>query len=106
MGYEEDGTVWLSPEEWFAEDLGDPGYEILSDDEIIVQVNGNVQSSSESDSSVCTVSHDMAHEAFAIVFEWLEAEGADYVHLLLVKNWMEIAAKKCCFLPFMSFMCS
>ena len=36
----------------------------------------------------------MAHKALEIVFEWLEAEGADDMHLLLVKNWMAITAKK------------
>ena len=48
-------------------------------------------SSSESDDSTPTISLDMAHEALEIVFEWLEA---DDMHLLLVENWMAIAAKK------------
>ena len=49
---------------------------------------------SESEIVEPTVSHAKAHEAFGIVLQWLEAQGADADHLLLVTNWMSTAAKK------------
>lgn len=67
---------------------------MLSDGEIVAQVSGEPDEfDSDSESVVntkATVLHAEAHEAF----EWLEAQGTDTAHLLLVKTWMSVAAKK------------
>ena len=70
----------------------------MSDGEIVAQVSGEAdvsdnESEEEADPTP-TVSHAKAHEAFGIALQWLEARGTDSAHLLLVKNWMTIAAKK------------
>ena len=64
----------------------------MTDDEIVAQVSGEADLS-ESESKykpdiAPTVSHASAHE---IVLQWLEAQGTDPAHLLLVRNWMTIA---------------
>ena len=98
MGYEEGTETWQSPAEWLAEDSSDPGYQLLSDGEIVAQVSGeaNMSDSDEEDEldPIPTMSHAKAHEALGITLEWLEAQGTDPAHLLLMKRWMATAALK------------
>ena len=62
----------------------------LADGEIVAQVSGEAdESDSGSESAIdtkTTVSHAKAHEALGIALEWLEAEGMDAAHLLLIKS--------------------
>ena len=62
----------------------------MTDDEIVAQVSGEAdlsKSESKYEPDIApTVSHASAHEAFGIVLQWLEAQGTDPAHLLLVKN--------------------
>ena len=94
----EEGNSWQSPSEWMSEDSGDPGYQLLTDNEIVAQVSGEADlSASESEDEQDpgpTVSHAQAHEAFGIALQWLEAKGTDPAHLLLVQNWMTVAGRK------------
>ena len=94
----EESTAWQSPSEWLTEDSEDPGYQLMTDDEIVAQVSGEADlpgSESEEEPDLApTVSHARAHEAFGIALQWLEAQGTDPAHLLLVKNWMTIAGRK------------
>ena len=89
LGSEEGGN-WQSPSEWLAEDSEDPGYQLMTDDEIVAQVSGEPDlsgSESEDEPDNCpTVSHARAHEAFGIALQWLESEGTDPAHLMLVEN--------------------
>ena len=77
---------------------GDPGYQLLTDNEIVAQVSGEADlSASESEDEPDpgpTVSHAQAHEAFGIALQWLEAKGTYPAHLLLVQNWMTVAGRK------------
>lgn len=41
-----------------------------------------------------TISHVKSNEAVGTALQWLQAEGTDSSLLLLVKNWMRIAAGK------------
>ena len=40
LGYEEGNEDWQNPNDWLAEDSDDPDYQILSDCEIVAEVNG------------------------------------------------------------------
>jgi len=97
MGFNNDGG-WLSPQDWLEQDASDPGYQIMSEDEIVSTVQ-NEDGDSDSDSSdelslQCPVSHAQAYGAFEIALEWLESQQADSAHLMLVKKWRDQAAVK------------
>lgn len=97
MGFNNDGD-WLSPRDWLEQDASDPGYQIMTEDEIVSAVQ-NEDSDSDSNSSdelslQCPVSHAQACGAFEIALEWLESQQADPAHLMLVKKWRDQAAVK------------
>ena len=98
LGYEEGNQNWQHPTDWLAEDSDDPGHQILSDNEIVAEINGEADdlpsdTDVDKDSTETTVSHAKAYEALGITLEWLEAQG-DTAHLLLVKKWRDTAARK------------
>ena len=76
LGYSESGDNWQIPEQWLEEDANDPGYQLLSDDEIVTMVRSNEDTSdTESDSdteSQPPVSHAEAFNAFSTALKWLE----------------------------------
>lgn len=97
LGYEEGNENWQNPNDWLVQDSDDPGYQILSDSEIVAEVNGEDDLSSDNVDELIetTVPHAKAYEAFGTALEWLEAQGdVDIAHLLLVKKWKDIAAIK------------
>ena len=100
LGYEEGNENWQNPNDWLVQDSDDPGYQILSDSEIVAEVNGEDDKLSSDNEDVdesieTTVPHAKAYEAFGTALEWLEAQGdVDIAHLLLVKKWKDIAAIK------------
>lgn len=80
--FSEGNEDWKNPNDWLAEDSDDPDYQILSDCEIVVEVNGgadDLPSDTEgADKSIeTTVSHAQAYEAFGTALEWLEAQGEE-----------------------------
>ena len=70
----------------------------MTDNEIVSEINGEttIDSSSEDDElDSSSVSNSKACEAFNTALKWLEAQtDIDPVHLLLVKKWRDIAARK------------
>ena len=70
----------------------------MTDDEIVAQVSGEPDLSgneSEDQPDNCpTVSNASAYKAFGIPLQWLECQGTDPAHLMLVKNWMTTAGRK------------
>ena len=82
------------------DDQPDPGYEIITDEEIVSHVqNERAEAEIDSDSDIeefkSLVSPSEAYEAIGVALEWLESLGdIDIEHLLLVKRWRERAAKK------------
>ena len=70
----------------------------MTDDEIVAQVSGEhdlLESESEDEPKGCpTVSHTRVYEAFGIAVQWLESQGTDPAHLMLVKKWMTSAGRK------------
>ena len=94
----EEGSNWQSPSEWLAEDSEDSVYQLMTDDEIVAQVSGEPDLSgneSKDEPDNCpTVSNASAYKAFGIALQWLECQGTDPAHLMLVKNWMTTAGRK------------
>lgn len=90
-----------SPEEWVNKDNFDPGHQLLSDSEIVSEVLGeetvegsDTEDAATEDSLTVTVTHSEAFEALGTVLAWLEGRGdTDPSHLLLVKNWKDIAGR-------------
>ncbi len=82
------------------EDASDPGYQLMSDQDIIetVMMNPEDSDSEDDDPSPPTkpVTHAQACDAFQCAFEWLEQQGdTDPAHLMLVKKWRDRAAQCC-----------
>ncbi len=84
--------------EWMEADLGEPGHELLNDDEIVEEMvdggsNAREDSSDEEDAaSEPNVSPSEAFSALEVTLHWLEQKNADPTHLLLVKKWRDEAA--------------
>ena len=99
-GYIKGDENWQNPEDWLREDIFDPGYQLLVDEEIVASVNDDhpVNSNSESedeDAPQHSVTHSLAFEAFDTALHWLESLGnTDPAHLLLVQTWRDLAACK------------
>ena len=89
---------WQTPDDWLEEDSEDPGYQLMTDNEIVSEINceTTIDSSSEDDElDSSSVSNSKACEAFNTALKWLEAQtDIGPVHLLLVKKWRDIAARK------------
>lgn len=103
LGYEAGSGDWQTPE-WAMCDQDDPGFAMLDDDEVVATVlerqfagsdNDNNKSSSEDDSATPErVSPAAACEALSVTLSWLEAQGVDPSHLMLVRKWRDQAALK------------
>jgi hypothetical protein len=77
----------------------DPGYQLLTDTEIVAEVTGEKEDSdSGTDDEMVPqelVSHAQAFNAFETSLRWLEAQpNIDPFHLLLVRKWRDCAAQK------------
>ena len=99
LGYSTDNESWQTPQDWLAEDSTDPGYQLLTDSEIVAEVTrGGDSLDPESDDEVepqPTVSHAQAFHAFETALKWLEGQSdTDPFHLLLVRKWRDTAAQK------------
>lgn len=97
LGYKEGDQDWVSPQEWLDEDAFDPGYQLMTDEEIIADtLNENIVDDSDDEAeAISSVTPAQACSAFDTVLEWLESEGGvDSSHLLLIKKWRNIAAMK------------
>ena len=98
LGYNAGDSSWQTPSD---EDSMDPGYQLLTDDEIVSEVldKRDVESEEEEESDEheyeSKVSHSQACEAFDIALRWLETlPNINPLHLLLVENWRDVAAHK------------
>ena len=91
-----DGKTLQYSEDWLSED--DPGYQLMTDEDIIAEVLNQNQTEVDPDSDVeqtQDVSPSQACNALGVVLEWLEAQGdVPMEHLLLVKKWRDRAAEK------------
>ena len=101
LGYDKADQNWQSPDNWLAEDSNDPGYQLMTDSEIVADILGkpnNQDSDLSSDDEMNSqpfVTGAEACNAFETALRWLEAqEGTDPFHLLLVKRWRDTAAQK------------
>ena len=98
LGYMSGNQDWLTPAEWLAQDISDPSFQLLSDDEIIASINqeNSEHAEDESDESITTaVTHAQAYTAFETALEWLQSQGDTYpAHLLLVQKWKNSVAMK------------
>ena len=99
LGCSGDSESWQNPEGWLAEDSEDPGYQLLTDTEIVAEVTGEKEDSdSGTDDEMVPqelVSHAQAFNAFETSLRWLEAQpNIDPFHLLLVRKWRDCAAQK------------
>ena len=99
LGYSEDNPSWQDPQEWLNEDSTDPGYQLMTDAEIVADVTGERDNTDpESDDEMepqHSVSHAQAFDAFEIALRWLEGQSdTDPFHLLLVRKWRDTAAQK------------
>ena len=99
LGYSEGDEEWQTPQDWLAEDFTDPGYQLMSDTEIIAEVTrDDIDSDPESDVEIVlqpSVTHTQAFDAFQTALDWLEAQSdTDPSHLLLVRKWRDTAAQK------------
>ncbi|KFD46563.1 hypothetical protein M514_12542 [Trichuris suis] len=86
-------------EAWLACDSGNPGFQMLDDDEIAESVL-NVEDEMDEDfdtqeAQVACPSHEKAFRCLEVALEWLEwQEECDPVKLLNLKSILEVAAKK------------
>ena len=98
LGYSEGDEDWQTPQDWLAEDITDPGYQLMSDTEIIAEVTrDDIDSDPESDMEIVLQPSvtPQAFDAFQIALDWLEAQSdTDPSHLLLVRKWRDTAAQK------------
>ncbi len=101
LGYTPGDENWQTPENWLVQDADDPGFQLMTDTEIIQEVSNIThpeESSSEDEALIedqNSVSDAQACDALDISLRWLESqEEVDPVHLLLVKNWRDTAARK------------
>jgi len=85
--------------EWMESDNADPGHQILDDDEIVADLQQLEEEHSDDseDEDPVEDSHPItpqeAFDALNVTLQWLESQGSDPNHLLLVKNWRDTAAK-------------
>ena len=75
--------------EWMEADINDPGYQILNDHEIAVEMmeceeDHHEESSDEEAATSPSVTDSEAFDALDITLRWLEQTNADATHLLLV----------------------
>jgi len=90
LGYSEGTEEWQTPQDWLAEDFTDPGYQLLSDAEIVSDPESDVENVPKP-----LVTHTQAFSAFQTALEWLEVQSdTDPSHLLLVRKWRDTAAQK------------
>jgi hypothetical protein len=104
LGHSDDSPTWQDPQQWLNEDADDPGYQIMTDDEIVACVSeqNNFSTVSESDEDIedshpesLTMSHTVACESLDNVLKWLECRpDTDPYHILLVRKWRDEAAQK------------
>ncbi len=101
LGYTPGDENWQTPENWLVQDADDPGYQLVTDTEIIQEVSNIThpdESSSEDEALIedqNSVSDAQACDALDISLRCLESqEEVDPVHLLLVKKWRDTAARK------------
>ena len=68
LGYSEGDKDSQTPQDWLAEDFTDPGYQLMSDTEIIAEVTrDDIDSDPESDVEIVlqpSVTHTQAFDAF------------------------------------------
>ncbi|XP_054281171.1 jerky protein homolog-like [Macrosteles quadrilineatus] len=87
-------------QEWLECDVDDPGYEVMTDDEIIAHVQENGDDDEEEDYDIDLPnengpSHDEAFHCLETAMLWLEQqEECDSVQLLSLKRLRDLAAKK------------
>ena len=97
LGYAPGDENWQTPEDWLVQDADDPGYQLMTDIEIVHEVSNttNPEESPSEDEVEDLVSDEQACDALDISLRWLESQGnIDPVHLLLVKKWRDTAARK------------
>ena len=83
--------------EWFDSSVTDPGYQII-DDEIVANALGEGNSDDESkEEEVMGEHHSItpleAFHALDTSLQWLESQGTEPQHLLLMKKWRDTAAR-------------
>ena len=95
LGYQEGCVEWQNPEEWLQNDNDDPGWQPMTEDDIVQHVLGaelEPVQDSDSDSEEdlvpqATITHSQACEAFSKALEWMEAQPEiDPAHLMFVKR--------------------
>ena len=72
LDYSEGDEDWQTPLDWLAEDFTDPGYQLMSDTEIIAEVRDDIDSDPESDVEIVlqpSVTHSQAFDAFHIALD-------------------------------------
>ena len=94
LGKEAQETVF----EWIAADANDPGYQIMDDEEIVAEVVASDDdeaggSDEESPAVGSSIIPTAAFDALDTSLRWLESQGTEAEHLLLVKKWRDQAAR-------------
>lgn len=84
---------------WLNSDANDPGFQMLSDEEIIAEAQSQINSESETDDEEVTqttkITNSEAFECFSKGMIWLEQQkGVDTTELLLLKRLRDRAAKQ------------
>ena len=85
-------------EDWLNDDYLDPGFEIITDEEIVSHIQNErneteVDSDSDNEQIHILVTPSVAYEALGVALEWWESLGdIDIEHLLLVKRWRDRSA--------------
>ncbi|OWR43822.1 jerky protein [Danaus plexippus plexippus] len=86
--------------EWLDCDSEDPGFQILSDEEIVDDLNGcenEEKEETETEDECQGPSHAEAFEALEIAFKWFERqEESDSLQLLQLKRIRDLAVMKRC----------
>ena len=102
LGYQEENNEWQSPAEWLQNDSDDPGWQPMTEDDIIQHVNsaGEVQclssgSDSEGSEVMRAISHSQPCATFCTVLKWMEAQPEiQPARLISVQHWRDLAATK------------
>ncbi|KAK9882186.1 hypothetical protein WA026_019699 [Henosepilachna vigintioctopunctata] len=86
--------------EWLNYDSEDPGFQILTDEEIIEDLNSNEredEEETETEDVTHVPSHAEAFEALDVAFKWFERQDeSDPIQLLQLKRIRDLAAMKRC----------
>ena len=95
LGYEK-GQGWQAPDTWIAEDANNPGYQLMTDSEIVADILSqpeNQDCDTDDETEIQPLITDgEACTAFETGLKWLEAqEGTDPISLLLIKRWRDTA---------------